>query len=575
MPARTEPLSKAALFSGATASAKHETYQRLLRLSRADPESSARLGAIATGLAPAGEVVVFDASNPRPSAKDVRTRVVLDKGQEAADVDIVARSDDEWLVAYCTDYEVSVAVVPADRAAKARAPYLLHGTPHPDVFASKARPSFRALRFLTPRLLLVAANRPGRAGAELLLIDVPAEPISGAVVLKKSLPRSALGIAALAVSSLASPLPDSPMQHVVAVATQDKALQLFTLDHDPAGRPPRGPLRPFLRLPAAHAFPATALALSPHHCPRDRRTAPPQYLKLASASPAGRVLVHTFPLAPFPADPSQHTAAQPTRYALRPLGRRAEAAGNALGLFMAFVVVALGALLLQAYVELRGGTAEIVGAKAWLPRRLTDWIGQDYMFADGLPKGVRDARRTYGIEREQRMVREGAVRLRDALDWRRAKVSGDAAKEKAEERPKAVLITQGEGNKLSADMVDKEHAESRAARPWEELDAAEQRTWRAKLLDAGVWAVEEGENVLKGEFLRLGPADAGTCSDDSCRRLFWRARRRRGWRRAVMVVWGALDAFSKLRNIGSTRCGIARASVGCRWRSARESLAFA
>ena len=506
VPAKTEALSKASLFSAAASSDKHETYQRLLRLSRANPESSKRIGAVATGLAPAGEIVVFDATNPRPSASDIRKRIVLDKGQEAADVDVIARSDEEYLVAYCTAHEVSLAVVPADRAAKPRAPYLLHGTPHPDVFADKTRPTFRGLRFLTPSLILLARSLPARAGAELLLLDVPAEPIPGAITLRKRLPKSSLGVAALAVSPLASPLPASPIQHVIALATQEKSLHLFTLDHEPSNKPPRGPLRPFLKLPNLYAFPASALALSTHHCPRDRRTAAPQYLKLASASPAGRVLVHTFPLAPYPADPSQHTSENPTRYALRPLGRSREAASNALGLVMAVLLVTLGGVLLQAFTEIRGGTAEILGAKAWLPARVRNWMAVDYMFKEGLPERVVEARRRYGIEREQRMVREGAVRLRDALDWRRKKAGveeeGSAAKGEGEkeEGPKAVLITQGEGEKLTADMVEKEHAEGQAARPWEELNAEEKKTWRGKMMDAGVWAVEEGENVLKGEF---------------------------------------------------------------------------
>lgn len=39
-----------------------------------------------------------------------------------------------------------------------------------------------------------------------------------------------------------------------------------------------------------------------------------------------------------------------------------------------------------------------------------------------------------------------------------------------------------------------------AAKRWEELEEHEQHWWREKLVEAGMWTIEEGETILKGIF---------------------------------------------------------------------------
>ena len=42
---------------------------------------------------------------------------------------------------------------------------------------------------------------------------------------------------------------------------------------------------------------------------------------------------------------------------------------------------------------------------------------------------------------------------------------------------------------------------------WEELQKHEKEVWKKRLIDAGEWAIEEGESVLKGIFFSgLGAA---------------------------------------------------------------------
>lgn len=49
----------------------------------------------------------------------------------------------------------------------------------------------------------------------------------------------------------------------------------------------------------------------------------------------------------------------------------------------------------------------------------------------------------------------------------------------------------------STDEVIKKHTE---AKQWEELSDEEKHFWRKKLSDAGMWAVGEGETILKSIF---------------------------------------------------------------------------
>jgi hypothetical protein len=75
-----------------------------------------------------------------------------------------------------------------------------------------------------------------------------------------------------------------------------------------------------------------------------------------------------------------------------------------------------------------------------------------------------------------------------------------------EEAPQKALIIHHDPNaetSLSTEVHDdpddvvRKYAE---ARRWEELSEAEREGWKEKLADAGMWAVEEGETILKSIF---------------------------------------------------------------------------
>ena len=582
----TKALGKASLFIPSSAS-KKETYQRVLRLSAPRKDNGIRLGAMATGLAPEGEVVVFDITYPSPNITDVRARLPLGKGVEAADVDLIDNKDGKYRVAYCTDYEVYLFQLSPGSKATSPEPRLLHGIPHPDVFASSStRPKFRSLRFLTPNLILLLRNEINRSGAELFLLNVANGGLTlGTILLHKRLHRGIKSASALSVTLLpaaterpSASMKQNNMQHAIAVAGQDNSLTVLSLDH-PLVRLPSTPLkfRTHCTLHNAHPLQITSLAFSTFTPPADPSTASPQYLKLASVSISNTVVVHTFPLRPYP-PPSSHKKT-PARYVLHSPGR-SEAAQMSWSVLVSIIVVALGAFLLQAWTEIRGGTPEYLGAKGWLSQTVHDYIARPYMFenhsmelpviASNLPK-VEDVRaraaslneevieEVPSVEEVKEKLVEGLEAINEALptgnEIKHQVVEGvQSAKEnipdtahftnsvkesihsiasalpsghlrsflthRHKSSEKALissdshLIVRGTGTSLSTEAHHDAEQLSKQGRRWEDLKHDEREIWKKRLAEAGEWTLEQGETVLKGIFFgEVGGIVGGAIGD--------------------------------------------------------------
>jgi len=545
----TKALGKASLFTPATAP-KKETYQRLARLTRTDNDQGPRLGAIATGLAPAGEIVVFDTTKDSPGPGDVRKRIQLNKGEEAADIDLVQSGEGLCLLAYCTDYDVYVSKVYFNSKAKDSDPLFVHGTPHPDVFSKAGqRPTFRSLRFLTPNLILLVQNLPGRSGAQVLLLEVSDTGELGVVVLRKVLHKSIKSASALATALIPASKSSQNVQHAIAIAGQDISITVLTLDHSPGSS---GPLRfrTHTVLRNVHPLQMTALAFSTFLHPSDPLTAPPQYLKLASTSMSSTVIVHTFPLIPLPT-PSRKQKT-PSRYVLQPPGA-GEAAQMSFSILVSIIVIAFGAFLLQAWTEIRGGTPEYLGAKGWLSQRVHGYIALPYMFEDAHPVITSNLPKVEDVKRKVPDTKEvmdsvynkvgsiidkaeelnaqttSKLSLRSLLSERRAssppQSEAPAADEDDEDdhddddddiiltpnpsSPKQILVRH-DGQSLSTLTHHDADVLSKHGKSWDELPHEEKKRWKERLISAGEWAVEEGETVLKGVFFsELGGAIGG------------------------------------------------------------------
>ena len=520
-PKGTQALGKVSLFTPSTAKTK-ETFQRVLRLSKKKKDNGPRLGAVATGLAPVGEIVFFAADTSRPGPNDTKGRIKLEEKQEAADVDIIGLEEDDgqqeskFRVAYCTDYEVYVTDVDYNKKDNGTQQAIrnIHGTPHPDAFASnKIRPKFRCLRFLTPTLLLLLQNKVGGKGAELLLLE-----ISGVITLRKSLQKRIKSATAMSVALLPTASYSQIDQHAIAVAGADTSITILTVDRFTSSPYGKVKFRPHSFLPSVHPTSITSLTLSTFNPPGTPwNTTPPQYLKLASTSIANTCVVHTLPLTPHPSPPPKD---QPAHYLLKaPV--RSTVTQNTISTLVALVAIAIGAFFLQAFTEIRGGTPEYLGAKGWLSQPIHDWIARPYMFEEGYLsaatsqfKITSEAVKTSlsaaseAVQTPLDVIHSATAKAQEKLGLRdllkRRDMGSDTSDYGNDGTDIIVKHSPAEGGEtaLSAELRDSNQVvegEHKAKR-WEELKEHEKEIWKKRLVDAGEWTATEGEAVLQGIF---------------------------------------------------------------------------
>ncbi|KAG8532215.1 uncharacterized protein KY384_003856 [Bacidia gigantensis] len=515
---QTKALGKISYFTP-DQSSRPETFQRVLRLSKRPQGNGPRLGAVATGLAPIGEIVLFAADTNSPTSKDIRARIRLGKKEEAADIDILAalgEEDDGFLVAYCTDYDIYTAECSYSKGGdRELVPRCIQSNPHPDVFAaSKARPKFRSIRFLTPTLLLILQNLPSSAGSELLLMTT-----QGQLVLRKRLHKKIKSGIALAVASLPYPSSSSAnsqklIQHAIAIAGADTSITILTLDHKPSGPYKNLKFKSHLFLTSVHPTSITSLTFS----------TPPYKQNPASTSIANTCVVHTLPLSPYP---SRKRNEDPIpSYVLRvPKAGRGKATETMFSLFMAVLAIAVASFFLQTFTEIRGGVPEMIGAKKWLSKGLYEqWVlpfegeGMGRLERNALlgrPE-MRRARGEVGISGGEGGGGEGggeATKLTDLVEKRKAALGQGELHE--------IVIHQPSGEtKGTEDMKVGLHHPNHIidrhpkAKKWEEMLPSERERWKKRLQEAGHWAADEGETVLKGIFFSgvagaVGAAVAG------------------------------------------------------------------
>ncbi len=436
-------LSQRSLFGPSTAKRK-ETYQRVLRLSPAYNNMNSRIAALATGLASQGEIVFVEASWGT-NYDMVLGRIALEKGQEAADVDIIHSAGGGYDVAYGTDYEVSVCRVDPSKESQRLEPRCVYITPHPDVFASvKTRPTFRAVRFLAPGWLLLLSNQPQRSGTELLVLRYGQG--LGDIVSRTRLHRTMKVGIGLDVSNLGN-YDDKPKQFVVTVAGQDISIEVLTLDYDPWKRDCR--LRHYTTIKNVHPLQMTRICMSNVTVP-PLATPSTRDLKIASVSMGNTVVVHKFPLIEVTNDSSQ-----PCYVLVAP--RRS-------GGFRLALLVLLFAITLSL-------VARTFTISRWPNKTLAYFRPDQTIEKSVLP-----------IENTSPAYPTSPSRLLDLPS-----------------QGKATLFQDELGN-IRTRLHDDAESVTEEGRLWDDLAEHEKEKWRRRLTEAGEWAAEQGEAILKGIF---------------------------------------------------------------------------
>lgn len=209
----------------------------------------------------------------------------------------------------------------------------------------------------------------------------------------------------------------------------------------------------------------------------------PQYLRLASTSLGNTISVETFEL-------QRHGS----RYVLQTArSRNMFAAATYLVIAM---VVAVIALLIQSLIDPEGNLT-----KGILPASLQNAASEHKTFGETL----REKRHQAVLNNADSVVIKTADRIADLVEAHLPHILSDSDTTDSEQKQKAVIIhhdpdTDGT---LSTEVHDdheivlKQHGE---AKKWDDLSKEEKKLWRKKLQDAGMWAVDEGETILKSIF---------------------------------------------------------------------------
>lgn len=459
IPPRISEVSRHALFTPRDV----DTYQRVIRLSP-QYEGTTQVGAVATGLTKTAQIVLFELGASGSGAPKPRGKLELNK--EANDLDLNQTGPDTYRIAYCDDYEIFLMNLSKGTGDE---PQCIYTIPHEDTSGFNGRPSFRALRWLTPNFLFTAGNLPRRSGAILngfRLIDGKAR-----LSVSARLPKPLQQITALSVRNLSPGSTPSPKagdsQFVIAASgpttTGEHAIYLYTLDHQSVGEVDLlANLLPFATLKNTHEMQITSLSFSYFHPPA-KTTSRMQYLRLASISTNKTAIVHHIPLRKHIDKSAPIRRGGPPRQPRYIVALPSNGASLTNMLLIIAAGIAIIAIVSQSLLELKGLTPSVVGARKIAP---ASWVSD-------MKVPEHSSLLTEAISQQLELGGDGAARV--------------VLRENAEA---------GEhGLELGTDHDEDVHG---PAAKWEDLPPAQQKAWKRKLKDAGQWTEQQGETIFKG-----------------------------------------------------------------------------
>ncbi|RDL35364.1 Uncharacterized protein BP5553_07295 [Venustampulla echinocandica] len=491
-------LSRSSLFTGT----EKDSYQRLLRLTKPYPNQP-QLGAIATGLTKKSEIVLFETSATQP----MRSRGAVQSNKEPVDADLIQTGENEYMFAYCDEHDVFVKKITPDNDDEE--PREVYITPASRSHEKVTIPSFRAMRWLTKDFLLMLTNIHGNSGAVLQILRLPPSG-NGHCRIAQSLrlPSRITKGTGLAVANLTPPLSPTAeqdyTQFVIAVAGHDISITLFKVNlqvERSVAMPTK--IREFRTFKNVHPNQTTGLCFSNFVPPTHPVTAstPPQCLKLASISVSSTVVVHTLPLFPVPLSIKRGQSRTPRYVVALPSG----ATAMAMSLVLCTLGILLGAVFIQSLLEIRGAAPNWVQARSFIPLRVQEVIGRPYEFPGGYKSSIASTKDTYasgynhhiGVPADD--ASGSALRLPEIFSSLKSESDGTGVFVVHEH-------ADAEGG-IKAKLHDEEVHGPHGGQPWEELKHEQRQKWIEKLKQAGYWAEDMGETILKGVvFGELGAA---------------------------------------------------------------------
>lgn len=483
--------SRASLFKVAD----NDCYQRLLRLSK--PQlGKPQLGAVATGLTKDSEIVLFDTTTTNPP----KSRGGIRGGREAVDIDFIQTGDNEYIFAYCDIHDVFVKKISADTDNEE--PKSMYMTPASRSPEKVTIPQFRALRWLTKEFIVMLTNIHSNGGAVLQILRLPPS-VDGQCRIARSLrlPSRISKASGLAVANLTPPAsPSEPQdytQFIIAVAAQDMSISLFKADLAVEGGVSLiSQMKPFQTFKGDHPHQITGLTFSNFVPPEHPITAktPPQHLKLASVGVSGTVVVHTLPLFPVPLSMKRGQSKTPRYVVALP----SKAAAMGIGLVLITLGILIGAAFVQGVLEIRGGIGNCINAREYVPLRLQELIGKPFSFPEG-----------YNVVPTTTASVGGKIthKLDMPTDPSDPPLPGSntllpellsSLKSEADPTASPTFFIQDHPASTDGFKAHIHDDEIHTGTSWEEMTKEQREKWLAKLKDAGYWAEDMGETILKG-----------------------------------------------------------------------------
>ncbi|TQB74165.1 hypothetical protein MPDQ_005069 [Monascus purpureus] len=495
IPGKISALSHRSLFRARN----EDVYQRILRMSPWKGPDSPRVGAIASGLAQSGEIVFFNAMS-KPTESDVIGRINLGADSEAEDVDIIDVDNGKFRVAYTNGVEVCTCEIFSEtRSDVAPEVASVYSIPQPD--KRKSRPKFRALRFISATALVLLQNAPDRSGCQLFLLQISELNRKSATVIRcRKLHRTMKIGLGLDVCNLGGNQ-SKEQQSIVAVSGSDNSIGIFSLEYSP--KEGYGQFQPYTVLKDVHPFSMTKISFSTFVPPTYPISAqvPPQYVKLASVSMGNTVVVHTFPLGPYP--PVNRTP----RYVLA-MPVRSDFWMTVYSVFVTILFIIAGLVIAQGIAEYRGIQRPYILTTDWVPSPIREIVAPRL----SLP-GYDGVARTGSTRVESipsaaihtiQFPKQKQLSLSSLLDIAQSrKAAGTAdfpsdSKDKDTARSSVVVRYNGADIEVSLRPISSPSSGLEHLRRWNQLSKEEHSLWKQRLLDAGYWAAEEGETILQG-----------------------------------------------------------------------------
>ena len=467
--AKVAEVSRTALFTDTDTA----TYQRLLRV-------AGGMGAAASAMGKDPQLAVFETTGPTP-----KIRGVMELPLEAEDLDIIQVDENQYQVAFCYKYELHVVNIGKETTS----PALAFKMPE----ENSVRPTFRALRYLTPNFIVAATNLPKRSGAVLQVIRLhktPGEQGKLAASAKIDRPISATALAVTNLTPQTSPATSiGETQFVMAVAGSDSSISLFTAEHSTSvGIFLLTRLLPFHTITDAHGGGnVSALAFSTFVSPKTHLR--PLFIKLASTCLEKVVAVHHIPLERH-VDKSPRNKKGPPRAARYVVGMKPKEGKARAAIIGLTVSVLLLALVAQGMLEMYSQRKPILHVHKFLP----SWHGTLRSAEHQPPVLMNEGRHREADEFIASLLGQGHTLAEgQRIVLRESKPESADGGEVADT---TVVVEVQDTEKPPTDGDD--DATAVVTKSWGELSEAQKAEWRDKLTKAGQWTKSMGETVLKG-----------------------------------------------------------------------------